>query len=116
AMIDVSDGLSSEVLHLCKQSGLGGVIYEDKLPIHQESKEMAYEFQIDPTACALSGGEDYELLFTLKQEDYEKITLNEHISVIGYTTDPLEGTNFLTKSGNKHALVAQGWNAFNGKK
>jgi thiamine-monophosphate kinase len=115
AMIDVSDGLSSEVLHLCKQSGLGAIIYEDKIPIHQESKEMAFEFQIDPTACALSGGEDYELLFTIRQEDYEKITKSEEISVVGYTTDVAEGVHLLTKGGNKHPLVAQGWNAFDRK-
>jgi thiamine-monophosphate kinase len=115
AMIDVSDGLSSEVLHLCKQSGLGAIIYEDKIPIHQESKEMAFEFQMDPTACALSGGEDYELLFTIRQEDYEKITKSEEISVVGYTTEAAEGVHLLTKGGNKHPLVAQGWNAFDRK-
>jgi thiamine-monophosphate kinase len=112
AMIDVSDGLSSELLHICKSSDVGCVLYEEKIPIHQQTKEMAYEFKIDPTACALSGGEDYELLFTIRQEDYEKIAKSEEISVIGYVTDKSEGANMLTKNGNKHALVAQGWNAF----
>lgn len=113
SMIDVSDGLSSELLHICKQSDTGCVLYEEKIPIHEESREVAFEFSIDPTACALSGGEDYELLFTVKQEDYEKIVRNEQISVIGYITKKSEGTNLITKHGNKHALTAQGWNAFN---
>jgi thiamine-monophosphate kinase len=116
SMIDVSDGLSSEILHLCKQSEKGCVLYEEKIPIHDETKETALEFNLDPTTCALSGGEDYELLFTVKQEDYEKITLSEQISVIGYMTEAAEGANLLTKGGNKHKLIAQGWNAFNGEK
>jgi thiamine-monophosphate kinase len=113
AMIDVSDGLSSEALHICKQSNLGCVIYEDKIPVHEEARQFAYKLELDPTACALSGGEDYELLFTLSQTDYDKIVLNEQISVIGYMTEPEEGTHILTRGGNKHALVAQGWNHLN---
>lgn len=116
SMIDVSDGLSSEILHLCKNSDKGCVLYEEKIPIHDETKETALEFNLDPTTCALSGGEDYELLFTVKQEDYEKITLSEQISVIGYMTEASEGANLLTKGGNKHKLIAQGWNAFNTEK
>jgi thiamine-monophosphate kinase len=112
AMMDVSDGLSSEILHICKQSNLGVVLYEEKIPIAQESKEMALKFGMDPTACALSGGEDYELLFTMKQEDYDKIVISEEISVIGYMADISEGAHILTKGGNKFKLVAQGWNAF----
>lgn len=112
AMMDISDGLSSEVLHICRQSGLGAVIYEDKLPIHEDMKKAAYKFEIDPTACALSGGEDYELLFTLAQADYEKLVLNEEISVIGYMADAEEGTHIITRGGNKHKLTAQGWQAF----
>jgi thiamine-monophosphate kinase len=112
AMMDVSDGLSSEILHICKQSNLGVVLYEEKIPIAQESKEMALKFGMDPTACALSGGEDYELLFTMKQEDYDKIVMSEEISVIGYMADISEGAHILTKGGNKFKLVAQGWNAF----
>jgi thiamine-monophosphate kinase len=112
SMMDVSDGLSSEILHICKQSNLGCVLYEDKIPIEGASKEMALKFGLDPTACALSGGEDYELLFTMKQADYDKIVLNEQISVIGYMTDISEGAHIITKGGNKFKLVAQGWNAF----
>ena len=111
-MMDISDGLSSEILHICDQSGVGAVLYEDKLPINEFTRQAAYKFEIDPTACALSGGEDYELLFTLKQEDYDKITLNENISVIGYITDAEVKPHIITKGGNKHELTAQGWNAF----
>jgi thiamine-monophosphate kinase len=109
SMMDVSDGLSSEVLHICKQSNCSAVVYEDKIPIHDDAKQFAYKLEMDPTACALSGGEDYELLFTLKQEDYDKIVLNEQISVIGYITEPTEKTILITKGGNTHELVAQGW-------
>jgi len=109
SMMDVSDGLSSEILHICKSSNCGAIVYEDKIPIHQDSKLFAYKLELDPTLCALNGGEDYELLFTLKQEDYDKITLNEQISVIGYITEPLEKAILITKGGNKHELLAQGW-------
>jgi thiamine-monophosphate kinase len=111
-MMDVSDGLSSELMHICKQSNVGCVLYEEKIPIHDETKMYAYKLEVDPTACALSGGEDYELLFTIQQSDYEKMVLNENISVIGYITPIEEGLHIITKSGNKHALTAQGWNAF----
>jgi thiamine-monophosphate kinase len=111
SMIDVSDGLSSEILHLCKQSNLGCVLYEDKIPIAEESRMAAYKFTLDPTACALSGGEDYELLFTIKQDDYDKITTTESISVIGYMTDAEAGAQIFTKGGGKHPITAQGWNA-----
>lgn len=110
SMMDVSDGLSSDLLHICKQSQVGCVLYEDKLPINEEAKEFAYKLQLDPTACALSGGEDYELLFTVGQNDFEKIKQNPGISIIGYITDASEGKNLITRGGNKHALVAQGWN------
>lgn len=112
SMMDISDGLSSEILHICAESGVGAVVYEDKLPINEATRLAAYKFEIDPTACALSGGEDYELLFTLKQEDYDKITLNEQISVIGYIADADVKPHIITKGGNKHELTAQGWNAF----
>lgn len=110
SMIDISDGLSSEILHICKQSNVGCVLYEEKIPINEEARQYAYKLELDPTACALSGGEDYELLFTIPQSEYEKLLLNEQISVIGYMTEPEEGTNIITRGGNKHALVAQGWN------
>jgi thiamine-monophosphate kinase len=112
AMMDISDGLSSEILHICKQSGLGCVLYEEKIPIAEETRNAAFKFELDPTACALSGGEDYELLFTVRQEDFEKLVLNEKISVIGYMTNPEEGKKIYTKGGNKFDITAQGWNAF----
>lgn len=113
SMMDVSDGLSSEVLHLCKDSNLGCVIYEDKIPIDERTRNAAFKFGLDPTVCALNGGEDYELIFTLRQEDYDKITLNEEISVIGYMTDLEEGKKFVSRGGNTFDISAQGWNAFN---
>jgi thiamine-monophosphate kinase len=113
SMIDISDGLSSEILHICKQSHVGCLLYEEKIPIADETRNAAYKFELDPTACALSGGEDYELLFTIRPDDYDKLVLNENISVIGYITDPEEGAKILTKGGNKFDITAQGWNAFN---
>lgn len=110
SMIDISDGLSSEILHICKDSNLGCVLYEDKIPVHEDMKKAAFKFEIDPTACALSGGEDYELLFTITQSDYDKLVLNEQISVVGYMTEPEAGANIITKGGSKHAITAQGWN------
>src|ERR1700744_1735208 len=112
AMIDVSDGLASEILHICKQSDKGCQLYEDKIPLDPMTYETAREFNLDPTICALSGGEDYELLFTIKQADYEKIKLQMDISIIGHITDASAGCNLITKSGVVHALKAQGWNAF----
>lgn len=112
AMMDISDGLSSELFHICTQSSLGCEIYEDKIPFHSETKEVAYNFDIDPTACALSGGEDYELLFTVPQEAFDKIKFSEQISVIGYMKDQEEGMHIITRKGNRHKLEAQGWQAF----
>ena len=112
SMIDISDGLSSEVLHICNKSERGCVIFDEKLPIHDEARKMAMEFNIDPTTCALSGGEDYELLFTVRQQDYEKLAKHPDISVVGYITEQTEGRMLRTRSGNNHPLTAQGWNAF----
>ena len=112
SMIDVSDGLSSEILHICRQSKVGCVLYEEKIPIEEETRQAAFKFNLDPTACALSGGEDYELLFTVSQDDYDKIKDNPSISIIGYITLEEEGAHILTKGGGKHAITAQGWNAF----
>ena len=109
SMIDVSDGLSSEILHICKQSEVGCLLYEEKIPIHEEARQFAYKLELDPTACALSGGEDYELLFTIPQADYEKVKDNPAISIIGHMTEASEGTHIITRGGNRHALVAQGW-------
>ncbi len=112
AMMDISDGLSSEVLHICSQSGLGCRIHEDKLPIDDKTRMAAFKFGLDPTVCALNGGEDYELIFTLKQADYDKITVNEQISVVGYMVEAEEGRKFISKGGNTFDITAQGWNAF----
>ena len=111
AMIDISDGLSSEVLHLCKESNLGCKVYEDKLPIDQLAYDTARELNMDPTVCALSGGEDYELLFTIAQGDYEKIKDHLDISIIGYMADKAEGVMLIDKSDNVVPITAQGWNA-----
>jgi thiamine-monophosphate kinase len=110
SMIDVSDGLSSDIIHICKQSGTGCVLYEDKFPFHDDMKNFAYKLQLDPTACALSGGEDYELLFTISTADYETLRQNTAVTIIGHMTTPEEGMQLITRNGNKHALVAQGWN------
>ncbi len=113
SMMDISDGLSSEILHICQDSNLGCVLYEEKIPVHEEMRRAAFKFEIDPTACALSGGEDYELLFTVAQDDYEKLVQSEQISVVGYMTDPEQGALILTKGGGKHPITAQGWNHLN---
>lgn len=113
SMIDVSDGLASELLHLCKASNLGCSVYEEKIPIDPMTYESARSFNLDPTVCALSGGEDYELLFTIKQADFEKLKHNPDISIIGHMTQASEGPNLISKSGNQHKITAQGWNAFN---
>jgi thiamine-monophosphate kinase len=114
AMVDVSDGLSSEILHICRQSNVGCHLYEEKIPIDPTTFSMAREFNLDPTVCALSGGEDYELLFTIEQRDYEKIKGSPLLSVIGHITDVSEGVQLVDKSGGMHELTAQGWNSFPG--
>ena len=115
SMMDISDGLSSEILHICRQSELGCVLYEEKIPVAEDTRNAAYKFELDPTASALSGGEDYELLFTVAQDDYDKLILNEQISVIGYMTEPEKGKKIITKGGNTFDITAQGWNAFASK-
>jgi thiamine-monophosphate kinase len=112
SMMDISDGLSSEILHICRQSELGCVIYEEKIPIAEDTRNAAFKFELDPTACALSGGEDYELLFTVPQSAHDQLLINEQISVIGYMTGPDSGKKIITKGGNTFDLTAQGWNAF----
>ena len=113
SMIDVSDGLASEILHLCKSSNLGCSVYEEKIPIDPMTYDAARMFNLDPTVCALSGGEDYELLFTVKQSDFDNIKNNPDISIIGHMTQQSEGPQLVSKSGNQHKITAQGWNAFN---
>jgi len=115
SMMDISDGLSSEILHICRQSGVGCVLYEEKIPVAEETRNAAFKFELDPTACALSGGEDYELLFTIAQQDYDKLVLSEQISVIGYMTEPEKGSKIITKGGSTFDITAQGWNAFTPK-
>lgn len=112
SMIDISDGLASEILHLCSQSESGCTIYEDKIPIDPQTYDRAREFHLDPTVCALSGGEDYELLFTIKQSDYEKLREHLDISIIGHITEKNAGVNMIDKSGNVVPITAQGWDAF----
>ena len=111
AMIDVSDGLSSEILHLCSQSDVGVELYEEKIPIDSLTYETAREFNLDPTLCSLSGGEDYELLFTVDINEYEKLKNSMDITIIGHITDKVKGCNMISKSGTVHELKAQGWNA-----
>jgi thiamine-monophosphate kinase len=115
SMIDISDGLASEALHICHQSKTGCRIYEEKIPMDEETKRLALEFNIIPTVCALSGGEDYELLFTIKQDDYEKIKNVPDITVIGHITSAGEGQNLITPDGQTVKLTAQGWDAFTHK-
>ncbi len=112
SMIDISDGLSSEILHLCKQSEVGCDLYEDKIPLDPSVITTCEEFNLDSTLVALSGGEDYELLFTIKQEDFPKIKANPNFTVIGHMTDKSMGANLVTRSESKIPLTAQGWNAF----
>lgn len=111
SMIDISDGLSSEILHLCQQSQVGVELYEDKIPIDPLTFETAREFNLDPTVCALSGGEDYELLFTLDIGEYEKIKNSMDITIIGHITNESKGKLMVAKAGTVHELKAQGWNA-----
>ncbi|PWS32713.1 thiamine-phosphate kinase [Pedobacter paludis] len=113
SMIDVSDGLASEILHLAEQSDKGITIYEEKIPLDPMTYETARELGLDPTVCALSGGEDYELLFTISQEDYKKLKHDVDITVIGHVTDKNSGCKMVSKSEKVHELKAQGWNAFN---
>ena len=112
SMIDISDGLSSEVLHLCKQSEVGCKLYEEKIPLDPQFIAVCEEFNIDSTTIALSGGEDYELLFTIKQEDYDKIKGNPNLSVIGHMTSKEDGANLVTRGNEVIPLKAQGWKAF----
>lgn len=112
SMIDISDGLSSEILHICKQSGTGCQLYEDKIPLDQQVISTCEEFNLDSTTIALSGGEDYELLFTVKQEDFPKIKGNPNLSIIGHMTDAPDQVQLVTRGGPKVDITAQGWDSF----
>ena len=109
-MIDISDGLSSEIMHLCKNSNTGCNLYEDKIPLDYQTKKMAEELSMNPLVAALNGGEDYELLFTISLEDYEKIKNDPDFTIIGHMTEAVEGTNLITNAGTAIPLQAQGWN------
>ena len=111
SMIDISDGLSSEILHICKQSNVGCNLFEDKIPLDPQVISTCEEFNLNSTTVALSGGEDYELLFTISQDDYPKIKANPNLTVIGYMTEASAGKNLVTRAGEKIELTAQGWNA-----
>jgi len=111
AMIDISDGLSSEILHICTQSNVGCNLYEEKIPLDPQVISTCEEFDLNSTTIALSGGEDYELLFTISQEDFPKIKGNPHLTVIGHMTDASVGVNLVTRAGQQIKLTAQGWNA-----
>ena len=112
AMMDVSDGLASEILHICKQSGVGATIFEDKLPIDGVTYTTAGEMKLDPTTCALNGGEDYELLFTIGQNQFEKLKNHPDVFFIGYINEPAKGINLITKNENRVPVRAQGWTHF----
>jgi len=111
SMIDISDGLSSEIIHLCKSSKTGVRLYEEKIPLDPQLISVCEEFEIDSTTVALSGGEDYELLFTIAQDDYEKIKGNPHLTVIGHITPENDGMNLITRANTSIPIVARGWNA-----
>lgn len=112
SMIDISDGLASELLHICHQSGTGAFIEEGKVPIHPDTERTAIEFKLDPITCALHGGEDYELLFTIDEKDLEKIRFMPEVFIIGEITDAADGIKLHTTGGNIHNITAQGWNHF----
>ncbi|MDB4292899.1 thiamine-phosphate kinase [Maribacter sp.] len=112
AMIDISDGLSSEILHLCKESAIGCNLFEEKIPLDPTVIAACEEFSMDSTLVALSGGEDYELLFTIDQKDFDKIKGNPNLTVIGHMTDASQGAHLITRGDTKIPLTAQGWNSF----
>ena len=113
AMIDISDGLSSEIIHICKQSNVGCDLYESKIPLDPQVISTCEEFNLDSTTIALSGGEDYELLMTVAQEDYEKIKGNPNLTIIGHMTEESAGMHLVTRADTKIPLKARGWNMFN---
>lgn len=116
SMIDISDGLSSEIIHLCKQSNAGVELYENKIPLDPLVISTCEEFKVDSTTIALNGGEDYELLMTISQEDYSKIKGNPNLTVIGYITDKEKGMHLVTRGETLIPLIAKGWNALNDQK
>jgi thiamine-monophosphate kinase len=114
SMIDISDGLSSEIFHLCKASETGCRLYEEKIPLDEQTKKMAGELNINPLVAALNGGEDYELLFTMPIEAHNKIKNDPDISIIGHITKESDGICLVTTGGSEIPLQAQGWNPLKG--
>ena len=112
SMMDISDGLSSELMHICTQSNVGCAVYEDKLPIDYQAAALAEEMNLNIVTCALNGGEDYELLFTCSLDDYEKLIPLDDVYLIGHITKPEYGINLIGRNGEEISLKAQGWNAF----
>jgi thiamine-monophosphate kinase len=112
SMIDISDGLASEIIHICKSSGVGCNIYEERIPIDYQTYKMAEELNMNATVCALSGGEDYELLFTVPLDKHDQISILPGISIIGHTCKASEGYQMITRDGNSFELKAQGWTNF----
>lgn len=115
SMIDISDGLASEVIHICQSSDVGCHVYDEKLPIDQTTYNTAMDFNLDPTTCALNGGEDYELLFTIDQSDLDKVKGDPNFSIIGHITNKEKGMYLIDRQDGAHALTAQGWDQFLGK-
>ncbi|MBZ9632314.1 thiamine-phosphate kinase [Salegentibacter sp. LM13S] len=115
SMIDISDGLSSEIIHLCKNSQVGANLFEEKIPLDPAVISVCEEFDIDSTTIALSGGEDYELLFTISQDDYDKIKANPNLTVIGHMAEEKEGMHLITRANQKLPLIARGWNSMDDK-
>ena len=111
AMIDISDGLASEALHIARRSGLGVKLYEEKFPMDPVTVSTAHDFNLDPTTCALNGGEDYELLFTIAQSDHDKVKGSPHFTIVGHMTDAASGYQLVDRQGGQHPLKAQGWDA-----
>jgi thiamine-monophosphate kinase len=114
SMIDISDGLASEIIHICRQSGVGALIEESKVPLHPETEQQAIKFNFDPITCALHGGEDYELLFTIHPSDFDTVQYMPDVFIIGEIRPAQEGVKLFTSGGNYHPITAQGWNHFKG--
>jgi thiamine-monophosphate kinase len=112
SMIDISDGLASEIIHICDQSNVGCKLYEEKIPVDPQTYNTSRDFNLDPTVCALNGGEDYELLFTIAQSDFDKIKANPSLTVIGHMVDRASGVTLITRGNTIEPITAQGWDSF----
>ena len=112
SMIDVSDGLASELFHICTRSKVGALVEEANVPIHAQAEKLAFDFKLDPITCALSGGEDYELLFTADENDLEKVKYMTDVAIIGKIVPAGQGIRLLSSGGRLHTIKAQGWKHF----